>query len=211
MKPAQLATLAAATAFATLAQGTWTGEVTSLRTVEIGTEAASLPECPKRKHKFLSHIEYIPTYDDAYPNEAKDKLCWKSTTDKPLIPSAQSLIIANVPFIKGAGREVTVTVIDGKIESIDSRFLSEHAQAFQQALIERYGQPTKSESLSYQNRLGAKFSGLSLAWYGKQVTLTFDEVDGSSDWGLLSMRSRKFDAAVKASSSSATDSIKKGL
>ena len=113
MKPAQLATLAAAAAFATSAQATWSGEVTSLRTVEIGTEAASLPECPKRKHKFLSHVEYIPTYDDAYPNEAKDKLCWKSTTDKPLIPSAQSLIIANVPFIKGAGREVNRTGFRG--------------------------------------------------------------------------------------------------
>jgi hypothetical protein len=213
MKLPKLVALLAAAASITFAhaQAPWTAETTSFRTVEIGTSAASIPECPKRKHKFLSHEEYIPSYDEAYPSEAKDKLCWKSTTDKPLIPGAKSLIIANVPFIKGAGREVTVTVIDDRIESIDSRFLSEHAQAFQQALVERFGQPTRREQHTFQNRLGAKFSGVSLAWYGKQVTLTFDEVDGSSDWGLISMRSLKFDAALKASTSSTTESIKKGF
>jgi hypothetical protein len=189
----------------------WASEVTSFRTVEIGANAASIPECPKRKHKFLSHEEYVPDYDTAYPSEAKDKLCWKSTDDRPLVPGAKAITLSNLPFIKGAGREVTATVIDGTIESIDSRFLAQYAQTFQQALTEKYGPPTRSEQRSFQNRLGAKFNGISLAWYGQRVTLTFDEVDGSSEWGMMSMRSRKFDAALKAAASGATDSVKRGL
>lgn len=211
MKQPCFAFLTLAAVAANPAQAQWSSEVTSFRTVEIGAAVASIPECPKRKHRFLAHQEYVPEHDSAYPPEAKDKLCWKSTDERALIPGARAVALSNLPFIKGAGREVIATVIDGTIECIDSRFLAQYAQSFQQAMTEKYGPPTRSEQRTYQNRLGAKFTGASLAWYGQKVTLTFDEVDGSSEWGLISMRSRKFDAALTAASAGATDSVKRGL
>lgn len=193
------------------AQSTWTSESTTFRTVEIGSSLSSTPECPKRRNNILQSDEYIPEYDKAYPPEATDRVCWKSTPDKSTIPNAQLLVFSNLPFIKGAGREVTVAVIDERIEAIDSQFLSQYTKTFSQALIEKYGPPSKTEQRKYQNKLGATFTGLSLSWYGKRVTLTFEEVDGSSEWGLMSMRSKKFDDALKLAGSRATESVKKGL
>lgn len=190
---------------------TWPNEVTSLRGVDLGTQITDVPECPKRTDAVLRRTDYWPNYRDDYPGEFKDRVCWMTTQDPPLIKSAKAVKLSNLPFIKGAGQEAMATIVDGSIEALDVRILSEYAATFREAMVEKYGKPSKQTVRQFQNRLGAQFEGASLLWYGRRVTLTFDEVNGSTEWGLISMRTRTFDAALSSQAGDAKSPVKSGL
>jgi hypothetical protein len=190
------------------AQAKWPGEVTSFRGVGIGQRLDGIPECLKRLDQ-LKKEEYVPYYD--YPAQLKDSVCWKATTDTPLIRTARAVTLSNLPFIKGAGREAMATLIDGAVESIEVRFLGPYADTFRLAFIEKYGAPSAEVRRTYQNKMGATFEGQALTWRGAQVTLTLEPYFETTDFGLMAMRSKKFDAAIAAETKTTTESVKKGL
>lgn len=196
------------------AQAQWTEEVTNFRGIEIGTKLTDIPECPKRPNALLRDRYYDYYSDDSakdYPEEFKGKVCWKIPQDPPLIRGGKSVVLSNLSFIKGAGREAVVSIVDGSIEAIDVRFLSHYATEFREAFIEKYGSPSKRTVRQYQNSLGATYDGLSLSWYGQKVTLTFDEISGSLEWGLMAMRSHRFDHALRQQQEGAKANVKSRL
>jgi hypothetical protein len=188
----------------------WKNEVTSLRSVAIGAAITQFPECPKKHDPVLGNVEYSG-YETDYPAEFKDKPCFKTTDEIPLLRHAPTYVISNLPFIKGGGREVVVTLIEGRIEEIGFDFLNQYDNAFLQALKEKYGEPSKKEVNSYQNGFGQTFQGISARWFGKTVTLWYDQYTTRKDWGRVGMYSKRFSAALMRQNADTKDSISNGL
>lgn len=187
----------------------WKNETKTLRTVTLGSDISQFPECPKKVDVLGSR--YYEGYESDYPENFKDKPCYKLSNEIPLVRGAPIYSISNLPFIKGAGRDVTVTILGGKIEAIKFPFLNAYAGAMFQALVEKYGNPTDKNVNSYQNGFGQTFQGVSAKWHGQSATLTYEEYADKKDWGRIEMYSKTFSSALAEQSSTTTQSIKNGL
>jgi len=121
----------------------------SLRGVELGSGVADLRECPRRANPAIPSLTYISHFEPDFPAEMKGVRCFQTTDETPLLPSASALVVSNLPFLKGAGADVTVNLVEGKVEYIEMQFLQQYSSTILSALTEKYGQPTASEDVPY--------------------------------------------------------------
>lgn len=168
----------------------------SLRGVELGSGVADLKECPRHANPAIPSLTYISHMEPEFPDEMKGVRCFQSTDERPLLASASSLVISNLPFLKGAGTDVTVNIVDGRIEYIEMRFLQHHGSTILSGLIEKYGTPASSREVPYQNGLGQSFSGTVATWNTPGAVLTFSQYDGQRDWGRVDLMSRAYSATL---------------
>ena len=188
----------------------WKGEVASLRSLDIGTEIAKFPECPKITGKYSKQEKY-PSFTEDFPSDFKDRACLEMPSKPSVLKAASSYQISNLPFIMGAGIQVEVVVIAEKIEAIEFEFTNSRAEYFLSALTEKYGAPTEQKSKQYQNGFGKIFDGTEAKWQGKNVTLTYDEFTNNINWGRIGMYSKVFYMELNKQSLENTKAIKSGL
>lgn len=168
----------------------------SLRGVELGSGVAELKECPRHANPVIPSLTYISHMDPEFPEDMKGVRCFQSTDKRPLLSSASSLVVSNLPFLKGAGTDVTVNIVGGKIEYIEMRFLQHHSSTILSGLTEKYGKPTTSKEVPYQNGLGQSFTGTVATWNVPGAVLTFSQYDGQRDWGRVDLMSDTYSAAL---------------
>jgi len=187
----------------------WPLETTSLRGVEIGAAVSTrYKECPKRD----GDRGYWEWYEKDYPTELKSVPCFMVTKERAVMENSTVLKIDNLPFVLGMGRAVSVTVVDGKIESISVDFLNAHFEQIRAAMLEKYGKPTRSEEKVFQNGYGRVTPAASLGWQGKAVTLDLDEHRaGDREWGRIVMHSRLYRAKLDDWFARRKAAIKDGL
>jgi|GEM_PF-3155060 len=196
-----------------IAESVWKQEVGNLRGIELGTNAYSVyKECPKKDKNTFSLSPYFSSIDSDYPPEFKDIPCYKVTENRLVVQGAKQLNIDNLMFIQGAGREAVVTLINDRVESIEVEFLNQHFEQIKIAMMEKYGNPSKKETLSFQNSFGQTFLAESLQWNGKSVMLLLDEHrSGDKDWGQIVMSSQTYLNKLNEWFLERKNSIKKGL
>lgn len=168
----------------------------SLRGVELGSGVAEIKECPRHANPVIPSLTYISHMEPEFPGEMKGVRCFQSTDKKPLLSSASSLIVSNLPLLKGAGTDVTVNTVAGKIEYIEMRFLQHHSSTIFSGLTEKYGKPTASKEVPYQNGLGHSFTGTVATWNISGAVLTFSQYDGQRDWGRVDLMSDSYSTAL---------------
>lgn len=183
----------------------------SLRGVELGSSIAELQECPKRANPPIPSLTYISPLESDFPAEMKGVRCFQRTDSKPLLPGAASLKVANLPFLKGAGTDVAVNLLNEKVEYVEMQFLQVHSTAILSALTEKYGKPTKSKNATYQNGFGRSFTGVTATWNMPGAVLTFTQFDREKDWGRVDLMSEVYRARLSQSHDSAVQEIKDKL
>lgn len=194
----------------------WTNEIRNLRTVEIGADFfTNYKECPKRQQKAVYEGEdtYLPGYDQIYKTELKDIACFKDKKLRPVIEGTKRYEVDNLPFIKGAGNSVEVTLINDRVEHIEMKFLNAYREDFYAVIIDKYGKPSSEETNVYKNAYGQTFSGRSLRWNGKSFSLSFDEhIPGmDKDYGVIQMHSQVFLTRAEEWAQARKNRIRKGL
>ncbi|MGH2507982.1 MAG: hypothetical protein ACRDHZ_11350, partial [Ktedonobacteraceae bacterium] len=151
---------------------------------------------------------YILQEDPDYPENMKGVRCFKHAEHGPLLPIASSYIIDNLPFIKGAGTEVTVNIVNEKIEYVKMRFLEAYSSSFLTALSEKYGNPSTSKNTVYQNGFGESFDGITATWTMPDAVLTFTQYDGDKDWGRVELMSNSYRTQLNKAYDSSMQNIK---
>lgn len=183
----------------------------ALRGVELGSSTQGIKECPKSKNPVIPSLKYIAPFESDFPAEMKGVRCYQTTDKRPLLGSASSLVVANLPMVKGAGSDVTVNLLNDKIEYIEMRFSQHHSQAILTALTEKHGKPTTSKEVAYENGFGQTFSGTVATWDNPDSTLTFTQYDGDKDWGRVDLMSDLYKSKLGQSYDSTLQEIKDKL
>ncbi|MGH8554041.1 MAG: hypothetical protein ACREUD_00420 [Gammaproteobacteria bacterium] len=183
----------------------------SLRGVELTSSLDGLKECPKRDNPVIPSLTYISYLDSDFPPDMKGVRCFQYTDTKPLLPSASSYVIANLPLLKGAGTDVTVNLLANKVQYVEMRFLQHHSSSILAAVTEKYGKPTTSKDVTYQNGFGQSFNGVTATWNMPGAVLTFTQYDGNKDWGRVDLMSNLYRARLNQSHDSAVQDIKDKL
>ena len=182
----------------------------SLRGVELGSSIVGLEECPRHANPVIPSLTYISHMDPEFPPEMKGVRCFQNTDQRPLLPTASSVVVSNLPFLKGAGTDVTVNLVDGKIEYIEMRFLQHHGSTILSALTEKYGKPTTSKQVPYQNGLGQSFNGTVAKWNVPGAVMTYSQYDGQRDWGRVDLMSNAYsDRLARRHDSTVQDAMDK--
>jgi hypothetical protein len=119
--------------------------------------------------------------------------------------------VSNLPFIKGAGADVTVNVVEGRVEYVEMRFLQQYSATMLSALTEKYGQPATSRDVQYQNGLGQAFSGVVATWNVPGAVLTYSQYDRSKDWGRVDLISNTYSAQLVQQHESKVQDVKDRL
>jgi len=203
-----------AVAFVALASaqaGSTEAPPSSLRGVSLASSIEQLKECPTRANPAIPSLKYISDFEADFPPDMKGIPCFQDTDAKPLLPSASAVVIANLPRIKGAGSEVTVNLLAGKVEYVQMRFLQSYSSSILDALKSKYGKPTTLKNVVYQNGFGQTFNGSNATWVMKDAVLTFVQFDGERDWGRVSLVSNRYAHYINKSQDAAVQDIKDKL
>lgn len=183
----------------------------ALRGVDLGSSIQSMKECPLSKNPVSPIFKYIGNFESDFPADMKGVRCFQTTDTKPLLSTASSYIVANLPMIKGAGSEVIVNILNDKIEYIEMRFLQHNSQAILTALTEKHGKPTSSKDVLYKNGYGQTFSGVTATWKNPDSTLTFTQYDGDKDWGRVALMSNLYKSRLNQNYDSSLQDMKDKL
>ena len=90
--------------------------------------------------------------------------------------------------------KVTIEQIDDRLERIEATFPGTRFDEIQNEMTERFGRPTASASITYQNSFGATFQHPVHTWVGKRLTITVSKLPlGVRDTiGTLDYKSAKY-------------------
>ena len=189
LAPASFAALLVAMPVVALGQAQ--SSITSLRGIELGSElkTSTRSECPRESG------QYVFPVGDEFRTRMGDKQCWTSMNSfalrlsSPLFAQYQ---VHNVSEIQGMLSTVGTSIVDGRIEAMESVFGRGGYEAFREALVQRYGRFDKEEPVVLQFRTGASITVRRATWSRPESTLRIDERVESMDVGAVSLYSRKW-------------------
>lgn len=174
MKKVMMGALAWLVVANSLAEGRewqWKQEPTSLLGIQLGAPlSASMAECPRTKRGYAATRE-------------AGKMCWQTG-------NAQVFAVKNHPDLGLGIYDVRAEVVAGMVERVAFRFKSKEAMSMAKLLQAKYGEPFTT-ALPPADKMTVNTVG-SKGWYGKYLTLTFDEKVGESDEGEVCLYSKKY-------------------
>lgn len=181
------AALLLAIPFAALGQAP--SAIISLRGIELGSElkTSTRPECPRESG------QYVFPVGDEFRTRMGDKQCWTSMNSFALrlsTPLFAQYQVHNVSEIQGMLSTVGTSIINGRIEAIESVFGRGGYEAFREALVQRYGRFDKEEPIVLQFRTGASIAVRRATWSRPESMLRIDERVESMDVGAVSLYSK---------------------
>ena len=164
-------------------------------------EPLSIPECPKNAEPPpFSAPGTKPTYklgeltSACYRTRAPvapDLENWASA--EALDPNGRVWVVfpaAERPSVLGPkAAAVLMRLLDGRVVSAEWDMGGiDRQERVAQALTEKYGRPTKAESRSVQNRMGATFKAVRASWRFPGLQVEFDPVGSTLDDGAVTIR-----------------------
>ncbi len=190
-----------------LSHGQTLAVVNSLRGIKLGEElkASMRPECPKEAG---NHV--LPVGDD-FHSRMGNQQCWTSMhsfalrLSTPLFAMHQ---VHNVEGIQGMLSTVGTSLIDGRIEAMESLFNRGAYESFREALVQRYGQFDKEEPVVLQYRSGPSITVRRATWSRPEALLRIDERVDSMDIGAVSVYSRRWLDAQRTAEKDTTERAK---
>lgn len=125
-------------------------------------ERLSLPECDR-----------LPGYDVSYENNSK-YMCWKHTENSSLLavrfPDGKSPNISD-------GTDLYLNLINSKVEGVSIQTAGPPTQsAVLEVLTNKYGKPTKIDSVVKNNAFGAVLNSIEASWDFPELSVMFSGV-----------------------------------
>lgn len=96
-------------------------------------------------------------------------------------------------FNRSAFSDITISVIDGKVENITlfTNGASSQDEALA-ALVKKFGKPKQNKEVVLQNSFGAKRLGYSAIWVKGDTTVLFDGITYDINNGLIDISTKKY-------------------
>lgn len=135
---------------------TWTREPDTILGIKLGVPVASLalPTCPPRKGLFP---DPLPTELCILPYEYSSENKYSYLFGTPDL---------------GLSYTATLFLFENEVLGLLLRLDQSKFEMMKAILIERYGKPTKIETLEVTTGAGAKFSSQEVIWEGKKINIT---------------------------------------
>jgi hypothetical protein len=115
----------------------------------------------------------LPKCTSLTREEKSQKSCWRQ--HDVWVADESKLAIQNIK-IGEIRLEVAVEQIDDLLERIEATFPGTRFDEMLSAMTERFGKPTTSASMTYQNAFGASFQHPVHAWTGKHVNIVLSKL-----------------------------------
>lgn len=174
-----------ALALALLAGSAGAQEVEFLK-IKVG--APPPPQCP---------VEEMAPGVRMYRNAPDGSSCVKpfaAIEPAPLPTGPKYTLDAMVPSAPRGTQRVTLTVLDGLVESVNVTTNGYSSQAsILKALEDRFGAPESSSANPVQNAMGASFEALQASWAVGHVGIRFNGILGRIDRGSVRVSTPKGD------------------
>jgi hypothetical protein len=154
--------------------------------IEIGSDlAAAIPECEVDATGM--YVEQDEAMCRRNPSLAIKK-AWGAVEEDAQLPKRHPDYL----------RSVGVATVDGRVVSVSAATLGERYQdEVLAALRERFGKATSFETRTLVNGFGVRVHAKSAAWkLPGGVTLRFDGVTSSRDWGRISLETKAYASSV---------------
>lgn len=163
-------------------------------------EPLSIPECPRHPDGYrFTTPGNLPPYTDGDVSVVCYRQLpvtpgqpgWKHTI--PMDPNGVAWVQfppAERPVVMGPNAGgVKLRLLDGRVVSAEWDMGGiDRQERVAQALTEKYGRPTKVESGSVQNRMGATFKAVRASWRFPGLQVEFDPVGSTLDDGAVDVR-----------------------
>lgn len=105
-------------------------------------------------------------------------------------------LTANVPLLETLAEQTPESWLflfrDGSLSSVAVLFPGKSFRAIADALVAKFGKPSKSETSEVSNRMGAKFVQIEMSWYRYDRVLQISKIGRNVDSGVLFLTSKEY-------------------
>lgn len=132
--------------------------------------------------------------------------CYETISANAELYEAHNLANIGIPV-----DDIYPKVKNGVLEGVDLTFRHyDHLKMFD-LFKAKYGEPTKAEKVTLQNRMGASFTGVEYKWVGKSVNIVLSEYGSKVDEGRVSVFTRNYIDSLDNESKTKAEKFKDNL